>query len=146
MHFVQVSQMLIIHVDGNRLVLIDKHLLKASLSPIFRVQFQVFDHFKGKDTRLQDLNLVVDTSRIGDNTQILHVGKHLTIATAIVHLILDKHLCGHLINRRCIAQINQRAADENKHRQQEPLPIKNYQCKDCPDVKREFFFLYVYIL
>ena len=111
-----------IHINGDRLILIVQMVSHAPLHFIRGVELQVFHNLLCKGVRLQNLHLVVDTSRVGNDAQVAHV-LDATRATAAV-VVLDKHLGIRLVDGLGVAQIKVCTTQTNNQRDDEPVPVK----------------------
>ena len=113
----------------------------VTINPILCVKLQVLDSLTGKNVRLKNLYLVLDTGRIGHETEVLHIGKHLVgLSATIILFVFDQHLGGYLIDRLGIAQVDESATDTNEQRQQEPLPVEHQHGKNVLEIKHRLLF------
>ena len=109
---------------------------------ILGIELEIHHGIASQYTRLENLNLVLDTSRITHKSEVLHVGQHLvgrTAATTII--VLNQHLGRYLVVLGGIAQIDECAAHADEHRQQEPLPIEHQHRKKVLERKHRLFVL-----
>ena len=93
----------------------------APLHFIRGVELQVFHNLLCKGVRLQNLHLVVDTSRVGNDAQVAHV---LDATRAVAVVVLDKHLGIRLVDGLGVAQIKVCTTQTNNQRDDEPVPVK----------------------
>ena len=119
------TQMLGIEIDTDRLVLVDQIVLKDAIELVSGVELQTLHRLTRQDMRLEHLHLVLNTCRIGDEAQILHVGQHVRRTTTSICVVLDQHLTGHLKHRTGIAQIDKCDDETSYQRDRKPLPIQD---------------------
>ena len=95
-----------VELSNDGLFAIDQGILQSALATVRGVEFQIFHHIAQQHARLEHLNLVVDTRRIGHDTQIQHVRQHLVGITLLV-LVLNQQSGRHLVSGFRITEIQQ---------------------------------------
>ena len=67
-HLVKTVEMERIQIDRDRLLGIDQDVLDLAITLILRIQLKVFHHIAQQDTRLDNLDLVVNTGGVREET------------------------------------------------------------------------------
>ena len=129
------AQMLGIEIDTDRLVLVDQIVLKDAIELVSGVDLQVLHCLTSQDMRLEHLHLVLNTCRVGDKTQILHIGQHVRSAATVV-VVLDQHLAGYLINGIGVAQIEYCYNETSYQRDRKPLPVQDQHGVKFTEIER----------